>query len=88
MICHLAARAGVRASIEEPLLYAHSNVVGTVTMLGVRKEGEREREREREREMAFVSSYLCFLIDIVLTDELFLPPFLSSFIQKWRKSLK
>ena len=32
-IVHLAARAGVRPSIEEPALYASINVVGTVHML-------------------------------------------------------
>jgi UDP-glucuronate 4-epimerase len=32
VICHLAARAGVRASIEDPYEYIRSNVTGTVTM--------------------------------------------------------
>jgi len=32
-IIHLAARAGVRASIENPLLYEKANVLGTLNML-------------------------------------------------------
>lgn len=32
-ICHLAARAGVRPSIDDPFLYIQSNVVGTVTLM-------------------------------------------------------
>jgi UDP-glucuronate 4-epimerase len=32
-ICHLAARAGVRPSIEDPLLYATANVMGTINIL-------------------------------------------------------
>jgi UDP-glucuronate 4-epimerase len=32
-ICHMAARAGVRPSIDDPLLYAKANVLGTVSML-------------------------------------------------------
>lgn len=32
IICHLAARAGVRASIQDPYEYLRSNVTGTVTM--------------------------------------------------------
>eukprot|EP00667_Euglena_gracilis_P003575 EG_transcript_3583 len=32
-VCHLAARAGVRASLEDPRVYAHSNVVGTTIIL-------------------------------------------------------
>ncbi|MBL8292429.1 MAG: NAD-dependent epimerase/dehydratase family protein [Bryobacterales bacterium] len=42
-VIHLAARAGVRPSLEDPLLYEHANVRGTVTLLeacrraGVRK---------------------------------------------------
>ena len=32
-VCHLAARAGVRASLEDPRIYAHSNVVGTTNVL-------------------------------------------------------
>ena len=35
MIIHLAARAGVRPSIEEPLLYEQSNVRGTLNLLEV-----------------------------------------------------
>jgi UDP-glucuronate 4-epimerase len=37
-ICHLAARAGVRASIEKPELYVHSNVQGTLVMLDMARE--------------------------------------------------
>jgi len=33
VICHLAARAGVRASIENPYVYVHSNIEGTVCLL-------------------------------------------------------
>ncbi|RKO88675.1 hypothetical protein BDK51DRAFT_24884 [Blyttiomyces helicus] len=33
IICHLAARAGVRPSIADPFLYVQANVTGTVTML-------------------------------------------------------
>lgn len=32
-VIHLAARAGVRPSLENPLLYEHANVRGTVTLL-------------------------------------------------------
>jgi len=32
-VCHLAARAGVRASLEDPRIYAHSNIVGTTNIL-------------------------------------------------------
>lgn len=32
-ICHLAARAGVRASIDDPFIYVHTNVEGTTRML-------------------------------------------------------
>lgn len=32
-ICHLAARAGVRASIEDPYIYVHSNIEGTTRLL-------------------------------------------------------
>lgn len=32
-ICHLAARAGVRPSIQNPFVYVHSNVEGTTRML-------------------------------------------------------
>src|SRR5262249_27693385 len=35
VIVHLAARAGVRPSIEDPALYAEVNVVGTVHLLNV-----------------------------------------------------
>jgi len=38
IIIHLAARAGVRASIDQPLVYAHSNLNGTMTMLEMAKE--------------------------------------------------
>jgi UDP-glucuronate 4-epimerase len=33
MICHMAARAGVRPSIQDPFIYIHSNILGTVTLL-------------------------------------------------------
>ena len=36
-IIHLAARAGVRASINDPLTYVHSNVRGTTTLLELAK---------------------------------------------------
>ena len=32
-ICHMAARAGVRPSIENPYVYLHSNIIGTITLL-------------------------------------------------------
>ena len=32
-VCHMAARAGVRPSIQDPLLYVHSNVEGTTKLL-------------------------------------------------------
>jgi len=32
-VCHLAARAGVRPSIDDPQIYVHSNVRGTTTLL-------------------------------------------------------
>lgn len=32
-VCHLAARAGVRASIEDPFIYVQSNVEGTTRLL-------------------------------------------------------
>ncbi|MDO8559762.1 MAG: GDP-mannose 4,6-dehydratase [bacterium] len=32
-VCHLAAQAGVRYSLENPFVYAQSNVVGTLTLL-------------------------------------------------------
>ena len=32
-ICHMAARAGVRPSIENPLIYVHSNIQGTVQLM-------------------------------------------------------
>ncbi len=37
-IIHLAARAGVRPSIEQPLLYEHVNVAGTVNLLELCRE--------------------------------------------------
>ena len=37
-ICHLAARAGVRPSIDDPYVYIHSNVVGTTRLLSLAKE--------------------------------------------------
>lgn len=38
VVCHLAAQAGVRYSLENPSAYVHSNVVGTQTLLEVMKE--------------------------------------------------
>mmetsp|Transcript_15983 Transcript_15983/g.48033 ORF Transcript_15983/g.48033 Transcript_15983/m.48033 type:complete len:334 (+) Transcript_15983:53-1054(+) len=38
IIVHLAARAGVRPSVEEPQLYIHSNVKGTVSILELCRE--------------------------------------------------
>ena len=32
-VCHLAARAGVRSSIEDPYIYVHSNIEGTTRLL-------------------------------------------------------
>mmetsp|Transcript_21548 Transcript_21548/g.44943 ORF Transcript_21548/g.44943 Transcript_21548/m.44943 type:complete len:415 (+) Transcript_21548:133-1377(+) len=32
-VCHLAARAGVRPSIEDPQIYVHSNIRGTTALL-------------------------------------------------------
>jgi UDP-glucuronate 4-epimerase len=32
-ICHMAARAGVRPSIEDPFIYVHSNIEGTTRLL-------------------------------------------------------
>jgi UDP-glucuronate 4-epimerase len=32
-VCHLAARAGVRPSIEDPYIYVHTNIEGTTRML-------------------------------------------------------
>lgn len=32
-VCHLAARAGVRASIVDPYIYVHSNIEGTTRLL-------------------------------------------------------
>jgi len=41
-VCHLAARAGVRPSLEDPQLYVHANVRGTVAVLeAARKHGVR-----------------------------------------------
>ncbi|KAL6068381.1 6 dehydratase [Balamuthia mandrillaris] len=37
-ICHLAARAGVRPSIEDPDIYVHSNVQGTLVMLDMARD--------------------------------------------------
>lgn len=33
IICHLGARAGVRPSIQDPFVYVHSNIEGTVVLL-------------------------------------------------------
>jgi UDP-glucuronate 4-epimerase len=32
-VCHMAARAGVRPSIQDPYIYIHSNIVGTTSLL-------------------------------------------------------
>ena len=32
-VCHMAARAGVRPSIQDPLLYIHSNIQGTTQLM-------------------------------------------------------
>lgn len=32
-ICHLAARAGVQPSVQDPVLYAQSNIIGTINIL-------------------------------------------------------
>ena len=37
-IVHLAARAGVRPSLEQPQLYAETNINGTVTLLELARE--------------------------------------------------
>ena len=37
-ICHLAARAGVRPSIDDPYVYIHSNIVGTTRLLSLAHE--------------------------------------------------
>lgn len=37
-ICHLAARAGVRASIEDPFIYQETNIKGTLNLLELAKE--------------------------------------------------
>lgn len=37
-ICHLAARAGVRASIVDPYVYVHSNVEGTTRLLDLARQ--------------------------------------------------
>jgi len=37
MVCHLAAQAGVRYSIEKPLKYIHSNVIGFTNILEASK---------------------------------------------------
>lgn len=38
MICHLAAKAGVRPSVENPELYVNNNILGTLYMLDMAKE--------------------------------------------------
>lgn len=44
-VLHLAARAGVRPSIEDPALYVSVNVTGTVTLLeACRRAGLRDRK--------------------------------------------
>lgn len=37
-ICHLAARAGVRASITDPYIYVHTNVEGTTRLLDLARQ--------------------------------------------------
>lgn len=37
-ICHLAARAGVRASIMDPYIYVHSNIEGTTRLLDLARQ--------------------------------------------------
>ena len=32
-VCHMAARAGVRPSIQDPFIYIHSNIKGTTTLM-------------------------------------------------------
>ena len=39
-ICHLAARAGVRASLEQPMLYEEVNIRGTMNMLELARDYE------------------------------------------------
>ncbi|MBU0707405.1 GDP-mannose 4,6-dehydratase, partial [Patescibacteria group bacterium] len=41
-ICHLAARAGVRASIEDPFIYQDVNVRGTLNLLELAKDNSIE----------------------------------------------
>ena len=41
-VCHLAARAGVRPSIQDPFIYIHSNIEGTTRLLELaRKHGNK-----------------------------------------------
>lgn len=49
-ICHMAARAGVRPSIEDPLIYLHSNVEGTTKLL------QWAQEQKNIRNFVFASS--------------------------------
>jgi len=49
LVIHLAARAGVRYSIEDPQVYAHSNVMGTTTILEL-------SQRFKVRSVAMASS--------------------------------
>ena len=37
-VCHLAARAGVRASIVDPYIYVHSNIEGTTRLLDLSRQ--------------------------------------------------
>lgn len=37
-VCHLAARAGVRASIVDPYIYVHSNIEGTTRLLDLARQ--------------------------------------------------
>lgn len=48
-VVHLAARAGVRASIEYPLLYANTNILGTLVLL-------EECRKNKVKKVVFASS--------------------------------
>jgi UDP-glucuronate 4-epimerase len=37
-VCHLAARAGVRPSIQDPFIYVHSNIEGTTRLLDLARQ--------------------------------------------------
>merc|ERR1711990_1097225 len=44
-VVHLAARAGVRPSIDDPFVYVHSNVEGTTTFIGIGGPGAWKRRQ-------------------------------------------